>query len=134
MSTSNAKPLSKAELKKQMRRFYDDKDRGISIQHFCDLAGISHRMFHTVFVYEEEPLSEHIQIRVNKAYAHWKEGFVRVMRDHTHKRWVEYRRQSLPPIVKQTKLQVTPEGVKVKVGLVNRHDYSNPSFDEQLRG
>ena len=128
------KPLSKKELKTQIRRFYDDKDRGISIQKFCDLAGISHRMFHSVFVYEEEPLSEHIQIRVNKAYAHWKEGSVRVMRDHTHKQWVEYRRTPEPPIVKQLKLQVTPQGIKVKTGLVNRHDYSEPSFDEQLRG
>jgi len=128
------KPLSKVELKKQMRRFYDDKDRGISIEKFCEIAGISHRMFHEVFVYEKEPLSEHIQLRTNKAYAAWKEGAVRVMRDHTRKHWVEYRREPLPPIVKQMKLQVTPEGVKVKVGLVNRHDYSNPSFDEQLRG
>jgi hypothetical protein len=91
-------------------------------------------MFHYVFVEETEPLSEHVQIRINKAYSHWKEGAVRVMRDHTRKKWVEYRRQSQPPLVKQTKLQITPEGVKVKVGIVNRHDYSNPSFDEQLRG
>ena len=133
MSTSN-NPLSKTELKKQMRRFYDDKDRGISIQRFCELAGISHRMFHTVFVYEEEPLSEHIQRRVNKAYAAWREGAVRVMKDQHKKFYVEYRRTPEPPILRQMKLQVTPEGVKVKVGLVNRHDYSNPSFDEQLRG
>jgi hypothetical protein len=133
LSTSN-NPLSKTELKKQMRRFYDDKDRGISIERFCELAGISLRMFHSVFVYEEEPLSEYIQMRVNKAYAHWKEGSVRVMRDKNQKRYVEYRRVPEPPIMRQMKLQVTPEGVKVKVGLVNRHDYSNPSFDEQLRG
>lgn len=128
------KPLSKIELKKQIRRFYDDKDRGISIQHFCDLAGISHRMFHSVFVYEEEPLSEHIQMRVNKAYAAWKEGSVAVMTNHTRKKWVQYRKEPKPPVVKQLSLQVTPEGIKVKAGLVNRHDYSSPSFDEQLRG
>ena len=127
-------PLSKTELKRQIRRFYDDKDRGISIERFCELAGISHRMFHTVFVYEEEPLSEHIQRRVNKAYQAWKEGAVTVMRDKNRKHYVEYRRTPVPPLVKQMKLQVTADGVKVKVGLVNRHDYSNPSFDEQLRG
>lgn len=79
-------------------------------------------------------MSEMVQMRVNKAYAAWKEGAVAVITNNSRKRWVEYRREAKPPLVKQLGLQVTPDGVKVKVGLVNRHDYSNPSFDEQLRG
>lgn len=134
MNTLKSKILSKLELKKQIRRFYDDKDRGIALDRFCELAGISKRTFMDVFVWEHEPMSEMVQMRVNKAYAAWKEGAVAVITNNSRKRWVEYRREAKPPLVKQLGLQVTPQGVKVKVGLVNRHDYSNPSFDEQLRG
>lgn len=86
-----------------------------------------------VFMREKEPLSEFFQRRINKAYSDWKEGKVRVMR-LGNKKWVEYRRVDQPPIFKSTKLVMTNEGFKLRVGLVNRHDYSNPSLDEQMRG
>jgi hypothetical protein len=33
-----------------------------------------------------------------------------------------------------TKLELTPQGIKVRVGMVNRHDYQQPDLDEALRG
>jgi len=130
LSTHN---LSKIELKKQIKRFLEDKDRGISQALFAELAGISKGHLLDVFLLDKEPLSETIQRRVNKAYADWKAGKVRVMRLGT-KKWVEYRRVDEPPIFKSTKLVMTNEGFKLHVGLVNRHDYSKPSLDEQMRG
>lgn len=126
-------PLSKAELKKQIKRFIEDKDRGISLELFSELAGISKSMLVAVFRYDREPLSEFVQRRVNKAYLDWKAGKVRVMRLGNRK-WVEYRKEERPPIYKSTKLVLTNNGFKVSVGLVNRHDYSKPMLDEQMRG
>ena len=125
--------LSKAELKKQVKRFLEDKDRGISISLFAELAGMSKSMLVAVFLQEKEPLSEFFQRRVNKAYNDWKAGKVKVMRLGNRK-WVEYRREPLNPIFKSTKLVLTNEGFKLHVGPVNRHDYSKPSLDEQMRG
>ena len=125
--------LSKTELKKQVNRFLLDKERGISIDLFAELAGISVQTLRNVFINEAEPLSEMVQRRVNKAYADWKAGKVRVMR-HGTKKWVEYRRVDQPPIFNSTKLVMTNAGFKLHVGPVNRHDYSQPSLDEQLRG
>lgn len=125
--------LPKTELKKQINRFLLDKERGISIDLFAELAGISVQTLRDVFINNAEPLSEMVQRRVNKAYADWKAGKVRVMRHGTRK-WVEYRRVDQPPIFKSTKLVMTNEGFKLSVGLVNRHDYSKPSLDEQMRG
>jgi hypothetical protein len=31
-------------------------------------------------------------------------------------------------------LKVTPDGIKIKVGMVNRHDYSEIDLKEALRG
>ena len=125
--------LTKAELKRQIKRFLADKDRGISITLFGELCGVSKTTLDDVFTHETEPLSEFIQRRVNKGYADWKAGKVVVMR-LGRKKWVEYRREPKPPIFKESKLVLTNEGFKVKVGFVNRHDYSKPTLDEQTRG
>lgn len=116
-----------------MKRFLEDKDRGISISLFAELAGMSKSMLVAVFLQEKEPLSEFFQRRVNKAYNDWKAGKVKVMR-LGNKKWVEYRREPISPIFKSTKLVLTNEGFKLRVGLVNRHDYSKPTLDEQMRG
>jgi hypothetical protein len=128
---SNALP--KTELKRQIKRFLSDKDRGISIMLFAELCGISKTTLDDVFTYETEPLSEYIQRRVNKGYADWKAGKVKVMR-LGRKKWVEYRREPIPPMMKTSKLVLTNGQFHVKVGLVNRHDYSEPTLDEQMRG
>ena len=127
-------PLSKRELTKHMQRFYADKERGISIALFAELAGISHGHFHDVFIYNHEPLTENVQRRVSKSYQQWKAGNVKVMKRHDNTRYVDYRKESQPVFMPKTWLQVTAEGIKVKVGMVNRHDYSEISLDEALRG
>ena len=127
------KPLSKAQLKAEIKRFIADLDRGISVNLFAELCGISKQHLDDVFKYEKEPLTEHVQRRVNKGYADWKAGKVVVMR-LGRKKWVEYRREPKPPLFPTSKLVLTNQGFQVKVGFVNRHDYSQPQLDEQLRG
>jgi len=73
MEQRNA-PLPKTELKRQIKRFLLDKDRGISIPLFADLCGLSTAHIRDVFLEECEPLTEMVQMRVNKAYREWKAG------------------------------------------------------------
>ena len=116
-----------------MKRFVADKDRGISVALFAQLCGLTPDRIWTVFITETEPLSEYTQLRVNKALSEWRQGRVRVMRDG-HKKYVDYRKQEIPPLMPSTKLSLTPDGIKIKVGMVNRHDYSELDLNEALRG
>ena len=95
----------------------------MSMAHFLD-----------VFIRDKEPLTEVVQIRVGKAYQQWKSGNVRVMQNKDRTRYVEYRKESKPPMMASMGLQVTSGGIKLKVGMVNRHDYSEITLDEALRG
>jgi hypothetical protein len=126
--------LPKAELKRQMKRFIADKDRGISISLFCELAGVSTIQFLGVFEYETRPLTEYIQRRVNKAYMQWKAGAVKIMKRIDNTRYVDYRKVAQPPIIHGMGLKVTSDGIKLRVGMVNRHDYSESDLNEALRG
>jgi hypothetical protein len=126
--------LSKQELRQHIKRFVADPGRGISIKLFVELAGISNGHFYDVFIYEVEPLTENVQRRVGKAYNEWREGNVRVMKRRDNTRYVDYRKVAQPVYMPKMGLQVTSEGIKIKVGMTNRHDYSEISLDEALKG
>ena len=128
------KALTKLELFRQMKRFIKDQDRGISIALFCELAGISKQQFYDVFDHRIDPQTEMMQLRVSKAYQQWKEGNVKVMRRKDNTRFVEYRREANPPKFAEMGLKFPPDGKKIKVGMVNRHDYSEIDLQEALRG
>ena len=130
MEQRNA-PLPKTELKRQIKRFLLDKDRGISIPLFADLCGLSTAHIRDVFLEECEPLTEMVQMRVNKAYHEWKSGRVRVMKRQNNTRYVDYRKEAVSPIMPSTKLTFTHQGIKLKVGMSNRHDYSDIDFNER---
>jgi len=49
-------------------------------------------------------------------------------------RYVEYRKVPEPPMMAGMGLKVTSDGIKIKVGMVNRHDYSEIDLNEALRG
>ena len=126
--------LSKKELLRQIKAFLSDREKGISHNHFADLCGISETLLKEVFVYGRLPMSETVQLRVNKGYAHWKAGNVRIMQRPDRTRYVDYRRDPKPVIEPSMGLKVTSGGIKLKIGPRNRHDYSDPSLDDQLRG
>jgi hypothetical protein len=87
-----------------------------------------------VFLHESAPLTEYMQRRVSKGYQEWRSGNVKVMKNRDNTRFVEYRKTPQAPVLRSTGLKVTPEGIKLRVGLVNRHDYSELDLDEALRG
>ena len=125
-------PLPRRQLMVLIRRFLKDKNRGISIALFADLCGISLSTLRDVFLYNTEPLSEFVQRRVWKGYKAWAKGEVAVMQNQDNTRFTEYRRHPKPMVKRSMGLTVVNGEIKVKVGLVNKADYSQPSLNEQL--
>jgi hypothetical protein len=107
---------------------------GISIALFSELCGVDRQHMMDVFIHERYPVSEYVQTRVNRGYLHWKQGKVRVMKRVDNTRYVDYRKVAQPVYMPKMGLQVTSEGIKIKVGMTNRHDYSEISLDEALKG
>ena len=124
--------LTKVELLRAIKRFIADKNRGISIDLFANAAGIHPRHFLDVFKYEKHTLTRTTQIRVSKVYQSWKNGEMRVMERPDMSRYVEYKKEPAPVIRKSNQLVLTTDGIKLKLGLRNRLDYSEETLDEQL--
>ena len=122
--------IPKQELKLLVGRFLKDKQRGISLQKFADLCGISREFLADVFIYENAPMSEVTQRRVSAAYQAWREGRVRIMRRADQTQFVDYRKVAEPAIFSHMGIVKSPDGFKLSIGPRNRHDYSYPTLDE----
>ena len=116
--------LTKVELLRQIKKFLQDPDRGISHAMFAELCGINKFYMMDVFVYQTEPLSETVQIRVNKGYDAWKRGMVKTMVRRNQTRYVDYRKEPKPNLTPSMALKLVGGQLKLRVGMVNRHDYS----------
>jgi hypothetical protein len=122
----------KSELKRIIKKFFQDKNRGISIKLFAELAGVSHLYLRDVFLYETEPLSETVQRRVDKAYKAWANGEVAIMQNQDRTRFVQYRKEAKPVMEKTTGIQLVNGQFKVSLGVKPKYDYSGLTLDEQL--
>jgi hypothetical protein len=123
---------TKIELLRIIKRFLKDHERGISINLFADLCGISSTSLKDIFLNETEPLSEYMQRRVNKGYREWLAGEVAIMQNRDNTKFVQYRKDAKPVLQKTTGLQVVNGEIKIKVGVSNKYDYSGLTLDEQL--
>ena len=127
--------LPKTVLRKTMKRFLADRNRGISLELFADLCGISKKTLQDVFINEEHPLTEYIQRRVSKGYTEWKNGEVAIMQNRDTSKFVQYRKEAKPVLHKTTGSHLVNGEIRIKVGINNRYDYdSNTLIDELERG
>lgn len=120
--------IPKVELMDIMERFIKDKRRGISINLFAGLCGLSLRELTYVFVDRVVPISERTQIKVSKGYHEWKSGHVRVMRRRDGTKFWEYRAEP-KPIARRTYQLIGHNGqIGLKIGIKNASDYSTPNL------
>jgi hypothetical protein len=127
------KAIPKAQLKKIIKRFLKDKDRGISLSLFANLCGLSDTIIKMVFLDETEPMTEYVQRRVSKGYIEYRDGEVAIMQNRDNTRFVQYRKETRPVLQRTTGLQVVNGEIKIKMGISKRHDYDVDNLDEQLR-
>ena len=127
------KVLPRLELKRVIRKFVDDKDRGISLPLFCEIVGISVKHFRDVFVDETEPLTEYMQRRVNKAYYAWLNGEIAIMQNRDRTKFVQYRKEAKPVLERSQRIEFSAGQIKLKLGITNKYDYSDLTLDEQLK-
>ena len=126
--------IPQKELMQIMKRFLANRKRGISKQLFCELAGISRSQLYGVFVSEDLPMTIYVQKRVSKAYLEFKNGEVGVYMNRDLTKFVQYRKQAVPPLKRGNRIELVNGKIQLKIGIVNRNDYSEQTLDEQLKG
>jgi len=130
----NDRVYPKSELRRIVKKFLRDKDRGISVALFAELAGINQDHLRDVFLDEITPLTEYIQRRVDKAYKAWVGGEVAIMQNQDNTKFVQYRKEAKPVMERGMGLKLENGQFKVNLGVKPKYDYSDLTLDEQLKG
>ena len=126
------KIMSKAEIDRQMERFWKDQDKTLSIPMFAELSGLSVTLLNRVFYVKDMDMSEHTQIAVSRALERMTRGDVVMVYDKGNKRRLIYRQEPRPRLAKSMRLTNDGGKIALKVGIKNKSDYSKPGFDEQF--
>lgn len=124
--------ILQSDLLKIIKRFIADENRGISVNMFCELAGINPSTLRDVFVHETCPMSEYVQRRVSKAYQSWINGEVAIMQNRDTSKYLEYRKDPRPRFAKTQRLKVVNGKIQLDLGIRRKYDYSAPTLDEQM--
>ena len=127
------KVIPRLELKRLVRKFILDKDRGISLNLFCEIVGISSQRLKDVILIEDEPMTEYMQRRISKAYTAWLNGEIAIMQNRDNTKFVQYRKEAKPVMQRSQQLAVENGQIKLKLGITNKYDYSGLTLDEQLK-
>ena len=109
-------------------------DRPMSIELLAQLAGLSDQTIKMVFKYKRMPMSETTQIRMSKALLRLQNGEVEVVQFRDLTRAVRYVKNPRPRIKRSYALTVKDGEIKLKIGLKNRNDFSEPTFEELMKG
>ena len=124
--------ITKRELLRIIKRFIKDQNRGISVKLFAEVCGVNKEHLLDVFFYRNQPLTEYMQVRVSKGYKSWLKGEIAIMQSRNKTRTVEYRREPKPRLAPATGLQLVNGQIRIKVGVINKGDYSGVTLDEAL--
>ena len=125
--------MPKTELLTVVGRFLQDENRGISVNLFCELAGISEETLRQVFLRHAYPMSEQVQRRVSKAYKAWMAGEVAIMQARDTSKYVEYRRDPRPRYGRTQRLHVVNGKIQLDIGIRSKHDLYKNRIDDQLK-
>lgn len=127
--------LTKSDLLKRFKRFHADKNRGISMNLFAEMCGISAIYLDKVFIHETEPITEVTQIRVSRAMLAHQKGQLRVMENPlSKKRYAEYRPkgEEKPRMAKAVSFVIENGKIGLQPRPINRQDFSRPDLDELI--
>lgn len=125
--------LPKAELRRQVKRMHEDPNKALSLTYLAELAGISLVHLRDVFIYEKEPLTEMVQIRMSRAMRRLADGEVTLMRNKDNSRFLQYNRENKPRMVKSNQITLKSGEFKLKLGVRNANDYSELTLEEMLK-
>jgi hypothetical protein len=127
------KIMPKAEIYRQMERFWKDPDKTLSIKMFAEFCGLSESLLKRVFYVKDLDMTEHTQIAVSRALERMTRGDVMMIYDKGNKRRLLYRQEPKPRLAKSMSLVADGGQIGLKVGIKNKSDYSRPDFAEQMK-
>lgn len=125
--------MTKREILAAIKRFDADPFRVLSIELFCQVAGISADTYQNVRDGKYE-MTEMVQRRLEIAFGKVERGEIKVMRNRDLTKFAAYRKNPQPERKRGLMLIMKNGKIGIRTGPVNPNCYTTPTFEEEIDG
>lgn len=125
--------LSKAEIIRRLEIMRSKRSRGFTMKMFAAFACIGYRHMESVTRNGTNTFTELTQRKLSKALLALERGEAGPRIDILGKKFIDYHPKAKPVLRRSMGLEITPDGIKMKVGITNKYDFSQPRLDDSVK-
>ena len=122
--------LPKTEILRRLDAMRSKRNRGFTMKMFAEFACINYRHMEAVCRNRSDTFTELTQRKLSKAILALEAGEAGPRIDILGKKFIGYHKAPKPVLRRAVGLTQTVDGFKVKVGIVNKYDFSTARLDD----
>lgn len=125
--------LTKAEITRRLEAMRSKRKRGFTMRMFADFAAIGYRHMESITRDGSSTFTELTQRKLSKALLALEKGEAGPRIDILGRKFIDYHPKAKPVLRRSMGLEITATGIKMKVGITNKYDFSQPRLDDSLK-
>ena len=125
--------LTKLEILRRLDAMRSKRNRGFTMKMFAEFACINYRHMESVTRNQSDTFTELTQRKLSRALLALEAGEAGPRIDILGRKFIGYSKNPKPVLRRSVGLQIGADGFRVKVGLVNKYDFSTPRLDDSVK-
>jgi hypothetical protein len=125
--------LTKAEILKRLEAMRSKRSRGFTMKMFAEFACINYRHMESVTRNQSDTFTELTQRKLSRALLALEAGEAGPRIDILGRKFIGYSKNPKPVLRRSVGLEKTSDGFRMKVGIVNKYDFSKPRLDDSVK-
>lgn len=125
--------LTKAEIIRRLEAMRVKRKRGFTMKMFAEFACMNYRHMESVTRNQADTFTELTQRKLSKALLALEAGEAGPRIDILGRKFIGYHKNPKPVLRRAVGLEKTADGFRMKVGIVNKYDFSKPRLDDSVK-
>lgn len=125
--------LTKEEILRRIANMRSNRKRGFTMRMFAEFALINYRHMEAVTRNKTDTFTELTQRKLSKALLALENGEAGPRIDILGRKFIGFNPKPKPVLRRGMGLEATASGFRMKVGIVNKYDFSKPRLDDSVK-
>ena len=125
--------LTKDEIIRRLDAMRSKRSRGFTMKMFADFACINYRHMEAVCRNRSDTFTELTQRKLSRALLALEAGEAGPRIDILGRKFIGFNKVPKPVLRRSVGLELGADGFRMKVGIVNKYDFSTPRLDDSVK-
>ena len=125
--------LTKQDIIRRLEAMRSKRKRGFTMRMFASFAAIGYRHMESITRDGSSTFTELTQRKLSKALLALEKGEAGPRIDILGRKFIDYHQRAKPVLKRAMGIEMTPSGIRMKVGITNKYDFSKPRLDDALK-